>query len=69
MKTDKLNKEQQEILNKANEITKKTHNKQIVLLIKSTINSIFSTFKSIDLIPEEERIILIDAISKYFQKL
>ena len=69
MKTDKLNKEQQEILNKATEITKKTHNKQIVLLIKSTINSIFSTFKSIDLIPEEERIILIDAISQYFQNL
>lgn len=69
MKAEKLTKEEQETINKAHEIVKKTHNKQIVLLIKSTIDSIFSTIKSMDLIPEEERIILIDAISKYIQNL
>ena len=69
METIKLTEEQQEIITKSHEIIKKTHNKPIINLIKSTINSIYSTSKSIELIPEEEKIILIDAISKYTQNL
>lgn len=66
---NKFTTEQQEIIKQAHSITKETEDKLIIKLIKSTINSIISTYKSISLIPEDEKINLLDAISKYFQNL
>ena len=61
--------EQQEILKQAHSITKEIKDNLIIKLIKNTINSIIATYKSISLIPEDETINLLDAISKYFQNL
>lgn len=67
--TKQFTTEQQEVFKEAHKVLKETEDKLIIKLIKSTINSIISTYKSIPLIPSEEKENLLDAISKYFQNL